>query len=282
MFIFLQKILPKKALSFAVGAVSRLTLGPFTNWTIRLYISIYKVDMSDSKIQNLSDFHTFNQFFTRELMESARSQPNDKNKISSPVDGTISQCGHIKSETLIQAKGRGYTLKNLLGDNELAHIFLNGTFHTIYLAPYNYHRVHMPMNGATCFLRYCPGHLFSVNKKTVAGIANLFCVNERASIIYKNSKGYFGIVMVGALNVGGIQLDTELKEDFYNRPINNLIPHTTHLFKGAMKSRGSELGRFNMGSTIILLTSNNLASWDHFNSPGTTIRVGDYLGGHLN
>jgi len=281
MFIFLQKLLPKKTLSFSLGVLSRLALGPVTNLMIRLYIYVYGVDMSDAKIKTLSGYRTFNEFFTRELTNNARPQPIDKKKISSPVDGTISQCGHIKLKMLLQAKGSNYSLKDLLGDDQLVELFTNGTYHTIYLAPHNYHRIHMPSDGSACFLHYYPGQLFSVNKKTVEGINNLFCINERASIVYKSDTGYFAIVMVGALNVGSIEINTHFKQQFTNRPTTSLSAHASHRLKGEKISRGTELGRFNMGSTVIFLTSKNFASWDDFDSDNTSTCVGAELGGTL-
>ena len=282
MFVLLQKVLPKKTLSALFGIGSRLHLGPLSSLIIRLYIYVYKVDMSDAKIKDPSAYPTFNHFFTRELASDARPQPSDQGKVTSPVDGTISQSGHIKSEILIQAKGKQYSLKNLLGDDKLAALFLNGTYHTIYLAPYNYHRIHMPSDGKARFLRYTPGYLFSVNKNTVNNINNLFCVNERASIVYESDSGFFALVMVGALNVGSFEIYTHLQSGFINRPKHNFKPDTLHSLQGEKFIRGTELGRFNMGSTVILLTARNFASWGEFDTHEKSISVGAELGGTIN
>jgi phosphatidylserine decarboxylase len=282
MFVLLQKVLPKKALSALFGIGSRLQLGHLSSLIIRLYIYVYKVDMSDAKIKDPSAYSTFNQFFTRELAKNARPQPFDRRKVTSPADGTISRSGDIKGEILIQAKGRQYSLKSLLGDEKLVALFSNGTYHTIYLAPYNYHRIHMPSDGEARFLRYTPGHLFSVNKNTVNNINNLFCVNERASIVYESDSGYFALVMVGALNVGSFEVYTHLQSRFVNRPKHNLKPDTLHPLQSEKILRGTELGRFNMGSTVILLTSRNFASWEKFETHEKSISVGAELGGTIN
>jgi phosphatidylserine decarboxylase len=270
-------------MSSLIGRLAKLAGGKMTYYVISCYIFYFKVDMSESLQPNIRGFSTFNDFFTRALKANARPQPSDPLQIVSPADGLISQCGHINEYTLVQAKGINYSLIDLFdGDMSISNIFQGGTFHTIYLAPNNYHRIHMPISGNPLYLRYISGHLFSVNKATAKNVPGLFCINERAALVFKCHAGFMALVMVGATNVGSIEFNFSKTSTFLNRPHPTFKEGKTHSISGRKFSRGEEIGRFNMGSTVIMLTSKNLATWSSFHSKGSTIQVNNTLNGLIN
>jgi phosphatidylserine decarboxylase len=275
-----QKLIPKKLMSSLIGRLAKIAGGKLTYYTIKYYIIYFKVDMSESLEPNIRRFVTFNDFFTRALKTAARPQPSDPLQIISPADGSVSQCGHIEGQTLIQAKGISYSLIDLFeGDSSTANLFRGGTFHTIYLAPNNYHRIHMPIAGSALYLRYTSGNLFSVNEATVKSLPSLFCVNERAALVFKSHHGFMALVMVGATNVGSIEFNFSETSTFLNRPHCTFEEGMTHSISSREFARGEEIGRFNMGSTVIMLTSKDLATWTSFHSAESAIQVNSPLNG---
>jgi phosphatidylserine decarboxylase len=217
-------------------------------------------------------YPTFNAFFTRALKPAARPIAAGAS-IASPVDGMVSECGGIDGVLVLQAKGRRYTLTELLAEQGWAQRFKDGSFATIYLAPFNYHRVHMPLRGRLLATVYVPGRLFSVNLATAERVPRLFARNERVVTLFESEYGQFALVLVGALNVGSIA--TVWAGDITpaaRREVTHIRSSSVVLEKGA------ELGRFNMGSTVILLFEANRAHWDPLLCAGSQVQLGQSLG----
>ncbi len=275
LFATVQKMLPTRALSALMFRVAEVRNRRFKNILIRLFMRGYPIDLSETQVDCIESFAHFNDFFTRALKDDARPQPSDPNALSSPVDGTLSQFGTIRSGALIQAKGFDYTAADLLTDADLAAEFWDGSFCTIYLAPQNYHRVHLPFGGRLRSWAYVPGRLFSVNPSTARALPRLFARNERMVAIFDTDFGPLAVVMVGALFVGGIETvwggrltppHSRAKEARQYSPMRPLT-----------LARGDELGRFHMGSTVILLAPRGALEWDAALKPGKTTRLGEAL-----
>ena len=197
--ITLQYLLPKHLLSRLVGYLAAARLGFVSHALIKLFIRAYGINMAEAKFENASDYASFNEFFTRPLKEGARPLVTDENLLAHPVDGAVSQAGAIDGDQLFQAKGHFYTVKALLGgDDATAAEFQDGTFACIYLAPKDYHRLHMPIAGTLREMIYVPGELFSVNPLTAANVPGLFARNERVVAIFDTEVGPMSMVLVGA------------------------------------------------------------------------------------
>jgi phosphatidylserine decarboxylase len=273
LFAWLQHILPQHGISRLVLAATRVRTPWFKNALIRGFLRLYDIDMRDAVQSDPLHYPSFNEFFTRALRPETRPLSSDARAIVSPVDGTISECGDIDGDLLLQAKGRRYTLSDLLAGQSWAHRFAGGSFATIYLAPYNYHRVHMPLRGRLEQTWFVPGRLFSVNALTARFVSRLFARNERIVTLFDSDAGAFAVVLVGALNVGSMA--TVWAGDITpaaRRVITQLPPQTLTLQQGA------ELGRFNMGSTVILLFEPQRARWLASLEAGAAVRLGQLLG----
>lgn len=278
-FVLLQQLLPKRLLSDLTGWLTRLHGGAVTRVAIRVFCRLYGVDMAEAASPNPASYATFNAFFTRELHPGARPQPVSPLAAAAPADGMISETGLIQADRMLQAKGVSYSLAGLLGgDAELAAHFTNGWFQTTYLAPYNYHRVHMPLGGTARAIRYMPGDLYSVNAATTRLLPDLFCRNERVAVVFDCKGGQFAMVMVGALNVGSIELVLPATDPFNNRPAASLPGNATVAVEGQALQRGAEFGRFNMGSTVVLLTSPGLLRPLDSLVTGCRLQVGQTIG----
>jgi phosphatidylserine decarboxylase len=272
-FVWLQHMLPQHALSRLILRATRVRTPWIKNALVRGFLELYAIDMGEAAQSDPYSFGSFNEFFTRALKPGVRSVAADPNAIACPVDGTISQAGTIEGERLLQAKGRTYTLTELLAAQPWARDFEGGSFATIYLAPFNYHRVHMPVRGQLKDTVYVPGRLFSVNAATAAQVPNLFARNERVLTLFDTAFGQVALIMVGALNVGSMA--TVWAGDITpaaRRTITRLPLHDVSLEKGA------EMGRFNMGSTVILLFQRNRARWDAGLTAGAIVKLGQSLG----
>jgi phosphatidylserine decarboxylase len=272
-FVSFQYLLPQHALSRLILRVTRVRAPWFKNWLIRGFFKLYAIDMSDAVQPDPLSFASFNEFFTRELKTGARPIAPGPEEIACPVDGTISEAGRIEGDRLLQAKGRNYTLNELLADQSWAKHFDGGSFATIYLAPFNYHRIHMPLRGELRETVYVPGRLFSVNAATAAQVPRLFARNERVLTLFDTAFGEVAVILVGALNVGSMA--TVWAGDITpaaRRVVTTLPPQAVTLAKGA------ELGRFNMGSTVILLFQEGRARWHPDTRAGATVRLGQSLG----
>ena len=275
LFVALQFILPQHLITALIWRVARIRHVATKNFLIRRFVSLYKVDVEEVKLSVPDDFASFNDFFIRELEDGARAI-DASNNIVSPVDGTVSIADVIQKDSIIQAKGIDYSLDDLLAtDLEQAKAYVDGSFATIYLAPYNYHRVHAPFAGKLVAARYVPGDLFSVNQATVARVDGLFRRNERLVMHFKTAFGPAVLIFVGALNVGSIS--TPWSGEI--RPRKNGVVDVLDLSTATRDvSKGDLLGWFNMGSTVILLLPPGACDWDGDMQTGTTLRLGEAIG----
>ncbi len=276
LFAMLQLLLPHHLLSRGMHRLARLEADwfrkPFTRWFIRHFA----VDLSDAEETDPDRYPSFNAFFTRGLQPGARPVAADPEALACPVDGAISQIGNLNAEQLVQAKGHYFTAAGLLGDRaELAREFSSGLFATIYLAPFNYHRIHMPCDARLTEMIYVPGRLFSVNAATARTVPNLFARNERVACLFDTSFGPMAMVLVGALFVGSIET---VWAGEITPPHRNVVSHRTFAGDGPSLRKGAEMGRFNMGSTVILLLPKNGARWDPGLEPGHPVRLGMPIG----
>jgi phosphatidylserine decarboxylase len=275
MFAALQRVLPTRWLSSVVHRIAQIQQPAFKNTLIRLFMRGFKIDLSEAERSHVEDYVSFNDFFTRALKPDARPLAPEPDTFLSPVDGTISQFGRIRDGRLIQAKGHSYSLLDLLaGDTERAAAFADGEFCTIYLAPYNYHRIHMPLDGRLQRWTYVPGRLFSVNAATARALPNLFARNERLNAIFDTATGPIGLVMVGALFVGSLET---VWAGTVSPPHLRTEPTEYEPMTPVQLLRGAEMGRFNMGSTVILLAPANTLRWDKTLHPGLPVRQGQSL-----
>ncbi|OGT79267.1 MAG: phosphatidylserine decarboxylase [Gammaproteobacteria bacterium RIFCSPLOWO2_02_FULL_61_13] len=272
-----QHLLPQHALTSLVYRLTRCRSPWLKNLLIRSFCRAYNVNLAEAEHTDATSYSTFNAFFTRALQSGARPVDPAPDALVSPVDGHISQIGRISDGLLVQAKGRDYTVAALLGSEASdATRFANGNFATLYLAPHNYHRIHMPCAGRLRHMRYVPGHLFSVNDASVAGIDQLFARNERLVCSF-DANGQMIVCLVGALFVGSTETVwhgavTPARErrvtDFdYSDPA------AARAF-----TKGEEMGRFNMGSTVILMFEEGRVEWDAGLGAGSEIRVGRRMG----
>ncbi|MBV8062374.1 MAG: phosphatidylserine decarboxylase [Nevskia sp.] len=275
LFATLQSLLPTRALSALMFRVAQVRHKTFKNALMRWFVHKYAVELGEAEFSSIENYEHFNDFFTRALKPGVRPQPSAPNILSCPVDGTISQFGTIQKWRIFQAKGHDYSAGELLADEQLAHSFYNGSFNTIYLAPHNYHRVHMPCSGRLRSWAYIPGRLFSVNPGTARSVPALFARNERMVAVFDTGFGPMALVMVGAIVVGGI-------ETVWNGRLTP--PHLRHAqptyyqpMHPVVLQRGDELGRFHLGSTVILLAPPGALNWDGKLSPGREMRLGQAL-----
>jgi len=275
-FVFLQYLLPRHWLTALVYRVARLQSSRIKDALIRGFMKLYQIDLDEIAADVPGGFATFNAFFTRELRDGARTVDAADKSIVSPVDGTISIAAELDADRIIQAKGLDYTLDDLLAiDLEEAHAYRNGRFTTIYLAPYNYHRVHMPIDGELVAAHYVPGDLFSVNEATVTHLPGLFRRNERLNLHFKTALGPAALVFVGALNVGSIT--TPWTGEI--RPRKRGIVEVLDISSAPRDLRkGDLLGWFNMGSTVILLFPEGSAEWKNSLQAGLRVRMGEAIG----
>jgi phosphatidylserine decarboxylase len=273
LFVWLQHLLPQHALSRLVLRATRVRTPWFKNWLVRGFLKLYPVDMTEAAQADPLSFGSFNEFFTRALKPGARTIAADTRAIACPVDGTISEAGKIDGERLLQAKGRSYTLAELLAEQSWARSFEGGSFATIYLAPFNYHRVHMPLRGELKETVYVPGSLFSVNAVTASLVPRLFARNERVLTLFDTAFGQVALVMVGALNVGSMATVWAGDITPAARRVMTRLP-----VPDVSLEKGAELGRFNMGSTVILLFQRGRAHWLGEVRAGAIVRLGQSLG----
>jgi phosphatidylserine decarboxylase len=276
LFVALQYVLPQHLITALVWRLARIQHAATKNFLITRFVSLYKVDIDDVKLNVPDDFATFNEFFVRELEEGSRVIDTDKDSIVSPVDGTVSIAAAIQKDSIIQAKGIDYSLGDLLAtDLEQANSYIDGRFATIYLAPYNYHRVHSPFAGELVAARYIPGDLFSVNQATVARVDGLFRRNERLVMHFETAFGPAALIFVGALNVGSISTPWTGELRARKRGVVDVLDLSQ---AACTVEKGELLGWFNMGSTVILLLPAGHCDWDSDLSSGATVRVGEAIG----
>jgi phosphatidylserine decarboxylase len=274
-FVWLQRILPKHLMTAAVHRLARSRMVTFKNWLIRRFVAIYDVDIEEVLLPVPDGFATFNDFFTRELLPDARTVDDDH--MVSPVDGTVSAAGPIDGDTVLQAKGIGYTLPDLLAtDLAIVDRFIDGSFATIYLAPYNYHRVHCPLDAELRSVLHVPGNLYSVNAATVSGLPGLFTGNERLVCQFRTDSGPMIVILVGALHVGSIS--TPWTGEI--RPRKNGMAKVQNIAQSGhptVLSKGELLAWFNMGSTVIVLMPRGSCRWLDDVLPGKKLRMGEKI-----
>lgn len=266
-FAALQRLLPQHGLSRLTGYFAASQSPWIRRSFIRSFARAYPVDMTEAVRESLDDYHSFNDFFTRELKPGARPLPADPLLAVSPADGMISQAGAIEEGSLLQAKGNAYALTSLV--DGAAEEFYGGTFATVYLAPHNYHRVHLPVAGTLTASRAVPGALFSVNAKTEASVNDLFARNERLVCRFETSHGPMLVILVGALIVASIETVWPGPASPYRKPESQV--HDLAL------ACGSEIGRFLLGSTVIVCFAPGRAVLVDGLSAGTPIRMGQPL-----
>jgi phosphatidylserine decarboxylase len=257
-----------------VGSLAQSRIGWLKRALIRGFLSHFPVDLSEAERSNPSDYESFNDFFTRRLRAGARPAVQDPAAVACPVDGYVSQAGLLQAGELLQAKGIRYSASALLGgDAALAAQFTGGAFATLYLAPHNYHRIHMPLTGSLRVARHVPGDRFSVNTATADGVPGLFARNERVVCVFDTAAGPMAVVLVGALFVGSMSLSwAGVIRGLYPRAINELPVRPV-----VALDQGAELGWFNMGSTVILMFSAAGPALVPGLAPGKSIRVGERI-----
>lgn len=271
---FPQYIIPKQSLTAFAGCVADVKTPRIKNYIIQKFIKKYQVNMSEALIEDPTAYASFNDFFIRHLKPECR--PLAVADIVSPVDGCISEIGLIKEGQLVQAKGRDYSVAELLAcDETVAKQFINGQFATMYLSPKDYHRIHMPMDAELVSMNYIPGALFSVQPTTARVVPRLFARNERLAVFFNTKIGPMVMVLVGATIVGaiGTSWDGEIKRS--KKSINTEYPQS--FVKKEMK-QGEEMGYFKLGSTVVLLfAQGEKVQWDHSLQAGSTIRFGQEI-----
>ncbi len=278
LFVLLQHVLPQHFLSRLVLHLTRSRARPLKRVLIGAFVRHFHPDMRDALEVEPQSYPTFNAFFTRALRPEARVCANDPLALASPVDGTVSQLGPLDGSRIPQAKGHEYSIESLLaGHTQAAQRFAGGSFATLYLAPYNYHRIHMPLAGELRAAWFVPGRLFSVNATTAAAVPGLFARNERVVLRFVDGELEWALVMVGALFVGS--MSTVWHGDVtphHSRQVTELplAAERTPLRLG----KGAELGRFNMGSTVILLLPPQAIEWRADLAAGQSIQAGETLG----
>lgn len=266
--------LPQHAVSRVLYRLTRLrtrTKDPIVRWFVRRF----GVDMDEAAEPDPGAYATFNEFFVRALRPGTRPLEGGEDALVSPVDGRVSRIGAIDGDRLIQAKGIDYSLLALVGgDPEIASRFADGGFATLYLAPGDYHRVHMPLAGQLARMVYVPGRLYSVAPWSVATIRGLFTRNERVCALFETAHGPLGLVLVGAINVAAIET---VWSGLATPPRGRRIAHWYYDSGAPSLARGEEMGRFNMGSTVIVLAPAG-TTWDGERTPEDRVRVGQRLG----
>lgn len=278
LFIFLQYLLPQHLLSRAAGCLADCTWtwvkNPFITW----FVKRYQVDMRQAVEPDPTAYACFNDFFTRALTPDARPLDTEPDSVLSPADGVISQLGAIEHGRIFQAKGQSYSVQELVGGNmEHAELFQGGQFATVYLSPRDYHRVHMPLGGTLREMIYVPGDLFSVNRITAENVPRLFSRNERVVCIFDTPAGPMGLVLVGAMIVASVEtvwagLVAPHRRQISTRNYNEVAPRL---------ERGAEMGRFKLGSTVIVLFGPGKADWDNGLGAGDFVQMGQKLGKQL-
>ena len=278
LFVAMQYLLPQHFLSRQVHRLARCRVKPVKNALIGSFVRHFRPDMSAAADPEPLDYPSFNAFFTRSLRPGSRPGDTDPRALACPVDGTVSQIGRLDGVRMLQAKDHDYSVAALLGGaSGWAERFAGGSFATLYLAPYNYHRIHMPAAGTLSAAWFVPGRLFSVNAVTAAAVPGLFARNERVVCAFEEGPLAFAMALVGALFVGSIAT-------VWHGDVTPCSPRRAAQLPVATGraplrlERGAELGRFNMGSTVILLLPPGAADWLPELQPGSPVRVGQTIG----
>ncbi len=279
LFVTLQHLIPQRWLSEQMYRLARVRWRPLKTLLIRSFARIYRIDMSLALEPDLATYAHFNAFFTRALRPDARPLDATSQAIFCPVDGAISQIGVISDGKLIQAKGRHFDVRTLLGlERDAPHPFDGGQFATIYLSPSDYHRIHMPLTGDLTQMTHIPGRLFSVNATTARLVPGLFARNERVVCRFDTQAGDMALVLVGAIFVGGIETvwSGEITPP-HSAPDIQRWNYSDDAQRIHLEG-GEEMGRFNLGSTVIVLFPPGRIHWTPELAPGQTVQLGQRLG----
>ena len=268
-------MLPKRGLTAFAGRIAEAEQGKRTTRLIRWFVAKYAVDMSEARNPDIASYNSFNAFFTRPLKAGAR--PITEADFACPVDGAISQLGAIDDHRIFQAKGHSFATTELLGgDAALAETFRNGSFANLYLSPRDYHRLHMPCAGRLISMTYVPGSLFSVNPTTARGVPNLFARNERVVCVFESPEhGPFVMVLVGATIVGSMA--TVWHGVVKPKPANR-IRQWTYTDQNITLEKGEEMGRFLLGSTVVMLFRPDTIAFSADWAPERAVRLGETMG----
>ena len=277
LFVLSQYITPQLAISRLAGRLADNDQSPaLKNRVIKWFIGRYGVDMSEAAESDPEAYPSFNAFFTRALKPGIRPLAEGDNTLVSPVDGAISQLGQVTGDRVFQAKGQSFSLSELLGgDEQTTATFAGGEFSTIYLSPKDYHRIHMPMTGTLREMIHIPGKLFSVNPVTAENVPNLFARNERVACLFDTEAGPMAMVLVGAMIVGSV----ETRWAGVVVPSSKEVTATRYEGDQALTfAKGEEMGRFRLGSTVILVMPKGAVSWNSDQVAGKTVRLGEAFG----
>ncbi|MBE03163.1 archaetidylserine decarboxylase [Marinobacter lutaoensis] len=277
LFVLSQYLTPQLALSRLAGRLADSDRSPaLKNRTIQWFIDRYGVDMSEAAEPDPTAYPTFNAFFTRALKPGARPVAGGDEVLVSPADGAISQLGEVTGDRVFQAKGQSFSLVELLGgDPQRAEPFAEGAFATIYLAPRDYHRIHMPVAGQLREMIHVPGRLFSVNPATAANVPNLFARNERVVCLFDTAAGPLALVLVGAMIVGSVETTWAGVVVPGSGPVTECRYQDDKAIRFA---KGEEMGRFRLGSTVIMVMPKGRVHWNRDQVPGKSVRMGEAFG----
>ena len=271
-----QYALPQHTLSKLMSYITHSENKALKNWCINTVIKHYGVNMAEALEENPAVFKSFNHFFTRELKPEARPLTMETNAIACPADGAVSQAGNITDGKIFQAKGMSFTAVDLLGgDEERAKPFEDGVFATIYLSPKDYHRLHMPLTGTLKEMVHIPGKLFSVNTATTRSVPGLFARNERVAAIFDTEAGPMVLVLVGAIFVSSIET---VWHGVVTPPTVPSVGTWYYHHKPIILNKGDEMGRFNMGSTIIVLLGKDKVQWESGFKADELVKLGELIG----
>lgn len=271
-----QYVLPHHTLSQLMSKLTHCENKLWKNLFIKQIIRHYGVDMSEALEPNIDTYASFNEFFTRQLKPEARPIANEPGAIVSPADGVVSQAGQIKDGEIFQAKGKSFTATQLLGgDGERAEAFKDGSFATIYLSPRDYHRLHMPLTGTLKEMIHIPGRLFSVNAATTNSVPGLFARNERVAAIFDTEAGPMALVLVGAIFVSSVET---VWHGVVTPPTIEKVRTWQYETDAPQLNIGEEMGRFNMGSTIIVLFGKDKADWQADFTADSPVKLGQLIG----
>jgi len=276
--VLFQYLLPKQALTALAGKFASARAGGLTTAVIRWFVRRYGVNMAEAANPDIGSYPSFNEFFTRPLKSDAR--PLAQADFICPVDGAISQFGVIARDRIFQAKGHDYSTTALIGgDADLASQFENGHFATLYLSPRDYHRIHMPCAGRLARMLHVPGDLFSVNPVTARGVPGLFARNERVVCVFEGEAGPFVLVLVGATIVGSM---ATVWHGVVNPPRPGRLREWRYEDRQLVFGQGDEMGRFLLGSTVVMLFPQRTLTFNPDWSPQRPIRLGEKMGDRLN
>jgi phosphatidylserine decarboxylase len=268
-----QYIIPKQAITALAGKLASAKAGKLTTAVIKWFVNRYQVNMDEAEQPDIATYQSFNEFFTRPLKKGARRIT--KADFICPVDGAISQFGDINADQIFQAKGHQYsTLAMLAGDKALAASFQDGHFATLYLSPKDYHRIHMPCDGTLKSMTYVPGDLFSVNPTTAQGVPGLFARNERVICEFDSMHGVFVLILVGATIVGSM---ATVWHGVVNPPRLGAVNTWTYEGPSILLKQGEEMGRFLLGSTVVMMFPANTLTFNKAWKPEKPIQLGEKM-----